>query len=212
MTYKILLVEDDPVWRTMLTRFINNEQDLDVVHAIGTKEEAISFCSRNKIDIVLMDINLTDNNLDGIQATLELSLMKIEVKIIALTSLDDKNVIIDTYTAGAMHYVSKSDFRKIPDVIRDALKTNSPQEILVKEYLRLKESEQYNKLTAAEKEIVSLSEAGIGRAQIKDKLSKSEGTLKNQIASILRKFKVKSMKEVDKKIKSRGLSDQELDR
>ncbi|WP_218092807.1 response regulator transcription factor [Paenibacillus solanacearum] len=212
MEITILLVEDDPVWRTMLTRFLNNEPDLQVLQSVETKEDALAFCSNNKVDIVLMDINLTDNNLDGIQATLELSLKRSSAKVIALTSLDNEKVIIDTYTAGAIQYVSKSDFRKIPDVIRGVLHSTSPQEILVKEFLRLKEAEQYSKLTAAEKEIVVLSEEGIGRSQLIDKLGKSEGTLKNQITSILRKFKASSMKEVIRTIKSRGLSDKELDR
>lgn len=69
--------------------------------------------------------------------------------------------------------------RPKPEVIREKLKVNSPHEILVKEYLRLKEAEQCGKLTPAEKEIVALSEQGIGRAQMMDRLGKSEGTLKN---------------------------------
>lgn len=205
MKNKLLLVEDDPVWRAMLTRFINNEPDLDVVHAVESKDEAITYCTRNKVDIVLMDINLSDDKLDGIQATLQLSLMQMETKVIALTSLDDENVILDAFTAGAIHYVKKSDFRKIPDIIRGVIQSISPQEILVKDYLRLKEAEQYNKLTAAEKEIILLGEAGHNRTFIANKLRKSESTLKNQVTSILRKFKAGSIKEVIRMIKRRGL-------
>src|SRR5690606_3113610 len=101
----------------------------------------------------------------------------------------------------------KSDFRNIPAVIRSVMKSNSPQAVLVKEFLRLKESEQYNRLTAAEKEIVVLSEGGSRRSQLVDKLGKSESTLKNQISSIHRKFHTKSMKDVVRIIKSRGLND-----
>ncbi|WP_168123449.1 response regulator transcription factor [Paenibacillus sp. HB172176] len=209
---QILLVEDDPVWRTMLTKFINNEENLQVTHTAGTKEEALSFCACNKFDIVLMDINLTHSNLDGIQAILELSLTENQAKIIALTSLEDEKVIIDTFTAGAIHYVSKHDFRKIPDTIRGVMASRSPQEIILNEYLRLKKDEQYGKLTAAEQQIVALSEKGAGRAQIKDKLGKSEGTLKNQITSILHKFKARTMKDAVRTIKSRGLSHKDFER
>ena len=210
-TIRIVLVEDDPVWRTMLTDFMNNESDLHVVKAVETKDEAIHYCKHNKHDIVLMDINLTHNNLDGIQAILELNLIGTEAKVIALTSLSDEKVIIETYTAGAIQYISKNDFRILPETIRRAMNSTSPQEILAREYMRLREAEQYNKLTAAEREIVTLSQEGATREQIKEKLNKSEGTLKNQITSILRKFGVRSMKEVDKKIKSRGLNAQEFE-
>ncbi|MFC5703867.1 response regulator [Cohnella faecalis] len=211
MQIEILLVEDDPVWRVMLTRFINNEADLHVIHAVETKEAAVLYCADNDVDVVLMDINLSGNNLDGIQATLELSLSGSSAKVIALTSLNDESVILDAYTAGVLHYVSKGDFRKIPYVVREVMNSASSQEILVKEYKRLKEAEQYSKLTAAEKEIVMLCEAGNGRAFIMDALGKAEGTLKNQITSILRKFNVRSMKDAIRKIKSRGLDIRETD-
>jgi two-component system, NarL family, response regulator DevR len=201
----VLLVEDDPVWRTMLAKFINNEQDMHVIHSVESKEGALLYCSNYNVDVVLMDLNLTDHNLDGIQATLELNLNGNRAKVIALTSLDDEKVIIDAYTAGVIHYISKQDFRRIPDIIRGVLNATSPQEILVQEYIRLKQAEQYSKLTAAEREIVMLSADGQGRVQMKDKLGKSEGTLKNQITNILRKYKAKTMKEVIRSIKYRGL-------
>lgn len=208
----VLLVEDDRVWRTILTRFINNEQDMDVLQAVATKDDALSFCSRQNVDIVLMDINLSGNKLDGIQAILELSLMGSTAKVIALSSFDDEHVIIDTFTAGAIHYVTKKDFRKIPELIRSVFHSTSPQEVLVKEFTRLKEAEQYNHLTAAEKEIVLLYKKGYKRVQILELLGESESTIKNQISTILRKFKARSLKEVVRVIDSRGLNGKELDR
>lgn len=208
----ILLVEDDPVWSAMLTQFINNEQDMQVVHAVASREGAIAYCSQHPVDLILMDLNLTGRNLDGIQAILELSLNGCPAKIIALTSLADEQVIIDAYTAGAVHYIGKSDFRRIPDTIRSLRHAASPQEVLVRDYIRLKQAEQYSRLTAAEREIVMLSAEGQGRAQMKDKLGKSEGTLKNQITNILRKYKAKTMREVIRKIKYRGLRVEEPDR
>lgn len=207
-----MLVEDDQVWRDMLAVVLNNEPDLEVVHAVGTKEAALSYCTGNQVDIVLMDINLTGDNLDGIQATLEITLMEKAIKVIALTSFDEQEIVIHSYTAGAVQYVSKSDFRKLPDIIRQVLRTDTPHEILVREFWRLKEAEQYSKLTAAEKEIVALSEAGAGRTQLMEQLGKSEGTLKNQITSIIRKFKAASMREVIRTIKSRGMSGKEFRR
>ncbi|WP_138754488.1 response regulator transcription factor [Paenibacillus sinopodophylli] len=212
MKIRILIVEDDAIWRSMLTRFLNSESDLQVVHSTDTKESALAFCTSNEVDIVLMDINLTHNHLDGLQATLELNLIGHEAKVIMLTSLDDERIILDAFTAGAVQYISKTDFRKIPETIREASRSRSPQSILIKEFLRIKESEQYNRLTVAEREIISLSEAGNGRQSMMVSLSKSEGTLKNQITSILRKFNSKSLKDVVRIIKSRGLTERELER
>ncbi|WP_339252336.1 response regulator transcription factor [Paenibacillus sp. FSL P2-0136] len=211
MEIQILIVEDDAVWRSMLARFLNSEPGLQVIHTTATKEEALAFCTNHTVDVVLMDLNLTEHHLDGLQATLELSLTGNEARVIVLTSVADERTILDAFTAGAIQYVSKSDFRLIPGTIREAMRSRSPQSVLVREFLRLKEAEQYNRLTLAEKEIISLSEAGNGRQAMMRSLRKSEGTLKNQITSILRKFNSKSLKEVVRAIKSRGLTDRELE-
>lgn len=207
---RIVLVEDDPVWRDMLAKFLNYEPDLQVVFATGFKEEAITYCTSTKTDIVLMDLNLTSNHLDGLQAILELSLMGNRAKVIAVTSVEEDDTIIDAFTAGAIHYVRKSDFRRIPETIRGAVAADSPQEMLVREFIRMKEEEQYRKLTDAEREIVLLSEKGFGRARMQEKLGKAEGTLKNQITSILRKFNAKTLRDVVRSIRRRGLGDREL--
>lgn len=206
----ILLVEDDPVWRTMLTKFLDQEPDMRVLAAAASKEEAIAFCANNKADVVLMDIHLAGGNSDGIEATLELSLMGCAAKIIALTTLNNEDVVIDAFTAGALQFISKSDFRTIPDVIRSVVRSpDTPQEILVKEFRRLKEFELYSRLTEAEREIVSLYEKGYTRSHILNVLGKSESTVKNQVTAILRKFNARSMKEVIHLIRSRGLSRKE---
>jgi DNA-binding NarL/FixJ family response regulator len=77
--------------------------------------------------------------------------------------------------------------------------------VLVKDYIRMKELEQYSKLTTAEKNVLALLEKGESRTQIIEKLVISESTLKNQITQILKKFKVKTGKEVITIIKRRGL-------
>ena len=209
MKSNILVVEDDSVWRSALTQLINHEADLQVVFAAATKEEALAYCADHLVDVVLMDLNLTGHQLDGIQATLELNLANYPAKVIVLTSMQEKHIILDAFTAGAIHYVNKDDFRKIPELIRSVLHQTSPQELLVKEFIRLKEAEQYNQLTPAEKEIVSLSEEGNGRTQILSTLGKSESTVKKQVSSILRKFDAKSLKQVVSFIRNRGIREED---
>ncbi len=204
-TVQILLIEDDPVWREMLARLLEPEPGMQLVQTAATKEEALSYCAAHQPDVILMDMNLGGEQLDGIQATLELSRLHPATKIIVLTSFDDQEIVLAAFTAGAVQFINKSRFRQLAAIIRESVQANSPQDILMREFWRMKEAELYHRLTAAEKEIVALSEGGAGRAQIMKALGKSEGTLKNQISNILRKFQASSLKEVIRKIKSRGL-------
>ncbi|WP_032947731.1 response regulator, partial [Citrobacter freundii] len=91
-TIKVFLVEDDPVWRKGLVDYLNKEADLTVVGEAGTKAEATERFLAAEADVVLMDINLTENNLDGIETAMELIALEADCKIIMLTSLTAEDV------------------------------------------------------------------------------------------------------------------------
>jgi hypothetical protein len=63
---KIILVEDDPSWQKIMADFLGECPDFEVVGTAGRKEEALEFALNISVDIVLMDINLTENKRDGI--------------------------------------------------------------------------------------------------------------------------------------------------
>jgi len=143
---KVLLVEDDPVWRKGLSDYLNKEPDLAVTGEAATKEEALRQFSPAHVDVVLMDINLTENNPDGIETAIELITLAPDCKIIMLTSLTAEDVIVESFSAGAVNYISKTSFKEIPDAIRAAHLRQSAihptaAAALRSEFLRLKNAE-----------------------------------------------------------------------
>ncbi|VTR32507.1 Response regulator protein vraR [Actinobacillus pleuropneumoniae] len=117
----VFLVEDDPDWIKSMTVFLNALEDMIVVGAAESPEQAIAMAQVLSFDIVLMDIQLTAGRLDGIYAAAEIHERKPEAKVIMLTSLDDELVITQSYTAGAVNYIEKSNFEELPDAIRRAV-------------------------------------------------------------------------------------------
>lgn len=202
---KLLLVEDDPDWKKIIEILLGREEDMVLVGYATTKEEAIRLSSAiEQIDVFLIDINLTDNNLDGIYTALELKESGHNWKMIMLTSMNEE-VIQKSFVAGASNYVLKKNASEIPDIIRKTYYEQSPLEALVKDYCRLKQEEQLKELTPAEREIYGLVEQGLTRSEMEKKLIKTESTIKNQIKNILRKLSVSNTKEAVKKAKSGGL-------
>lgn len=201
---KVAIVEDDPVWLSSMVFFINNEPDLKVIATASNKQAAVEMAREHDMDIILMDINLTENNIDGIYAAAEISQFK-QVKTIMLTSLESEEVITNSFTAGAINYVSKKNYADIPGAIRSIYNKTSPMEVLLKEFSRLKEEEQLSCLSNAEKEILDLVEKGYSQSKISSILYKSPGTLKSQINKILKKMGVTSCKDAIKKIRSKGI-------
>ena len=93
----------------------------------------------------------------------------------------------------------------MPKIIRRSLYGNSPLQIVLEDYIKLKREEQLKDLTPAEKEIYELIESGHSQSQIGDKLSKTENTLKSQVKKILKKLGVSSRKEAIIKVKTKGI-------
>ncbi|WP_278287520.1 response regulator transcription factor [Ruminiclostridium josui] len=198
------MVEDDPVWASSLKTFLDNEEDLCVVAIASTQKDAMEMAENKDVDIILMDINLSENNMDGVYAAAEISQTK-NVKIIMLTSIESEEVIRNSFTAGAVNYILKSNYTEIPSAIRAVHNKVSPVEVLLKEYSRMKEEEQVAALSNAEKEILNLVRKGYSQSKISEVLFKSPGTIKAQINKLLKKMNVSNCKQAIKKINSKGI-------
>lgn len=201
---RVLLVDDDKSWLDSISRFLNNIEYITIVGRVESREEAIAFLKVIPSDVVLMDIMLTENNLDGIETTLEIC-NNCNSRVIMLTSLKNEDIILDSFTAGAVHYLPKEDFKTLPEVIKAVYTKSIPYEILLKKFKEMKKEEQLQKLSPCEKEIFYLMEEGVPRAKMEELLYKSDNTVKKFISQILKKLGVKSTKEAIKKVNRRGL-------
>jgi NarL family two-component system response regulator LiaR len=201
---RVIIVDDDLNWLKAMTNFLNMEQDIFVVGMATIKEEALELVQKSNAEVILMDINLTGNRLDGIEATEEILKLK-KIKIITLTCLDEEKVIIDSFNAGAVNFVAKHDYKQIPHAIRAAYNHSSSIEVLLGEYAKLKKEKQLRQLTFAEREIVEMLEKNYTRKKIAEKLHKAESTIKNQIKSIFKKLGVDNRDEAIEKLKNAGL-------
>nr|WP_183600391.1 response regulator transcription factor [Paenibacillus phyllosphaerae] len=201
---RVFMVEDDPDWIKAMTAFLNREEDLLVVGAATNAEEAIGLARTLDFDIVLMDIQLSDQGHDGIYTAMEVHDIH-PAKIIMLTSMQDEQTMTKAFTAGAINYLDKTRYLELPHAIRAAYHHPTAMEALLKEFARLKREEQLKELTVAEREVFELIEEGYTQTQIEKKLFKAESTLKNQVNKILKKFGVRSSKEAIEKVRKRGL-------
>jgi two-component system response regulator DevR len=187
-TIKVMLVEDDPFWLNHLAVDLNAEQDLEVVVMAATKEEALAGIRQCPIDVVLLDIHLTGGNLDGLDAAKAIKQVS-EAKVIMLTSMDEKEVILDAFCKGADNFIYKSSFRDIIGAVRDAYRNRVSIHADVSQILasELVKERKLRILTAVERELYDLQEQGLSKTEMAKYLYKSVYTVKNQ----LRKMKEK---------------------
>jgi two-component system response regulator AlgR len=110
----IIIVDDEPLARTRLVRFINNAQLGDVVSQVGNGIEAIKAVEKFAPDVVLMDIQMPAMN--GLEAAQHISQLDTPPAIIFTTAFDE--YAIQAFDVQAVGYLLKPV--RIDD-LRDAL-------------------------------------------------------------------------------------------
>ncbi|GAA3410322.1 response regulator [Paenibacillus hodogayensis] len=222
---RVLLVEDDADWRRGLSDYLSAEPGICVIAVAGTKEEAAQAIQEQEYDVVLMDIMLADE-VAGIGLAQEV-LLRGGAKVLMLTSMELKELMFDSFRAGAADYLIKSDFERIPAAIRDAHRNESPISAAAaaqmrEEFRRLKQVEQtykkkelQSKITPSELQVLEMIDKGMTQTAIADKLVVSIRTIKVHVGNILKKLGGGSSKEAAYKAREMGLfegEDPERDR
>ncbi|WP_257064713.1 response regulator transcription factor [Priestia megaterium] len=187
---KVILVEDDPFWQKNISMYIEKEaDDIKVIKIVDSKEKVLEIIeNESQIDIVLMDINLTAANLDGIEIIEILSKQKI--KAIALTSINEQDVIVESFESGAVNYINKSSIYDIILAIREAVEgrnqihSDAAGALLVK----MREEKKLRSLTSSEREVYNLEKKGYKKRDIAEHLYKTIDTIKKHSRSWRRKL------------------------
>lgn len=189
-TIRVVLIDDEPFWQENISRYIDREEDIRVVRIFDNKTDAISEMGKIDCDVVLLDLNLTRANLDGIEVIGELS--HAGCKVIALTAISEEEVIIETFESGAVNYINKSSLTDIIRAIREAHSGKvyihpDGAEVLRKELI--KERSLNKILTPAEREVYGLLMKGLSKSQMAEQLNKSISTIKKQVRCVKDKLK-----------------------
>jgi DNA-binding NarL/FixJ family response regulator len=213
---KILLVDDQSLFRDALGTLFSIEEGFDVVGNASNGEEALRLSLKYQPDVVLMDLRMPV--MDGVVATQRLHEQLPKIKVIVLTTFDDDEAIFDGLRAGAVGYLLKDVTKEnLFSSIRSAARGEyslSPAITakVIAEFSRISKPRSKmdtgttENLSKRELEILHLIALGIGNKEIADRLVISEGTVKNHVSSILKKLNVNDRLQAVLKAKETGLT------
>jgi NarL family two-component system response regulator LiaR len=196
-TIRVMLVDDHNVVRSGLATFLNAYEDLELVAEARNGIEAVNLCHQKKPDVILMDLIMPQ--MDGIAATRAILEDYPEIKIIAMTSFEDEELVHGVLAAGAISYLLKNvTSDELAKAIRDAVSgrsTLSPEaaRVLV-QATRPTKRPSYD-LTDREMEVLNLVVQGNSNQLIAEAMVISVATVKAHISSILAKLQVSSRAE-----------------
>src|SRR3989338_10478311 len=122
---KILLIEDNSESAQSLSIRLSHENESSYqVECCGTLQAGLERLKKGNIDVILLDLSLQD--IRGIDTFDTLHRLVPNVPVIVLTSFADQTFAIETLRKGACDYLVKGefDYRMIPRVIRYAMERN----------------------------------------------------------------------------------------
>jgi DNA-binding NarL/FixJ family response regulator len=212
---RIVIVDDQALFREGLRTLLSTRPDMDVVGEAGDGDEAVALVEKLQPAVVLMDLRMP--NSDGIQATARIRERWPDIPVLVLTTFDDDANLFGALRAGAAGYLLKDvSSDTLASAIHAATRGESFLQStvtgrVVAAFARLMESGGPQAealvlpLSPRERGILSLLATGASNKEIADRLCLAEGTVKNHVTNILNKLEVRDRTQAALRARQLGL-------
>jgi NarL family two-component system response regulator LiaR len=192
-----MLVDDHMMVRKGLATLFTVYDDLELAGEAESGEAAIQLCGEVLPDVILMDMHMP--GMDGATATRAIRRQFPQVKVIALTSFKDGELIKNALEAGAIGYllkdVSADDLVRAIHAAHAGRATLSPEASQSLVQAANQPPAPGLDLTEREREVLALMIEGLNNTQIAARLTVSPSTIKSHVSNILSKLGVASRTE-----------------
>lgn len=200
---KVLIADDQELIRQSLQIVLNTKEDMQVTGMAADGQEVIQCIRKEVPDVILMDIRMP--KMDGVQCTKIIKENYPQVKIIILTTFDDDEFVYNALKFGASGYLLKGvsmdelaeAIRTVhsgraminPDIATKVVKLFS--QMAKADYSIQVEEQNQAELTKTEWKIIEQVKCGASNREVAEKLSLSEGTVRNYLSTILNKLELR---------------------
>jgi two-component system, NarL family, invasion response regulator UvrY len=197
---KVLIADDHPVVRQGVKQILTEELQLKQFDEARNAREVLEKVSRNKWDILILDINLPD--MSGLEILRQLKKVHPDLPVLVLTVFDEDQIAIRVLKAGASGFVTKET---MPNELIAAVKkihsggkyvSPSLAEKLVFNIYTEDEKPLHHKLSNREYQVICLIAAGKSVKQIAEELYLSIQTIRTYRTRILEKMELNTDAEL----------------
>jgi len=208
MSIRVLLVDDQALFRAGLAVIIDAQPDMEVVGQAADGFEAVQHVDDLLPDVVLMDIRMPE--MDGVEATRQIfapdraARRSQPVRVVVLTTfnLDDRAATAIRY--GASGFLLKDTTpAQLADAIRTVYAGNAvlaPTDLATlldgQFKARAPIPSGYTRLTDKEKEVFAAVARGLSNTEVGELIFASESTVKTHVGAILRKLDLRDRVQI----------------
>ena len=203
---KILIVEDEPLFREMLRHTLDAEPGLDVVGVATDGESAVAMAAEKNPDAVIMDIELP-GEMDGIDAALKIKERRLDTGIVILSVHKDRRYVssLPLSETHGWAYLLKQNVPDMASVLRaiqgsvDGMVVLDPE---VVESLQPERGSPAARLTPRHRQVLELIAQGFNNTTIAQRLTLTEKSVETYINAIYQVLQIPGEEGVHSRVKA----------
>ncbi|TLM73083.1 response regulator transcription factor [Pseudarthrobacter sp. NamB4] len=202
----VALVDDQPLFRAGLRMLIESQEDMELCGEAGDGEPAVAMAIERSPDVMLMDLRMP--MMDGVEATRRIvrhaaAAGTEKPKIIALTTFNRDQAVVQAVQAGASGYLLKS---AEPEFLLAAIRTvHSGYSVIAPGSVHSlfahaarnalasgPDLSVLDVLSVRERDVFLLAAKGLSNGEMAGSLFVSEATIKTHLRSVLDKLQLRT--------------------
>ena len=200
---RAMVVDDHPVMRSGLTEVLEASGRLEVVGEAGDGEEAVGTAGELKPQVIVMDVIMPRK--DGVDACREIMELLPDTRVMMLTASTERDAVIEAIAAGATGYLQKySRPEELVDAVVDVAegRLRIPDEAVRQVFAMIRgerglaSRRPSDKLSALERETLTLFASGRSYVEIAAERGNSIVTVRNTIYRIQDKLGIRTKQEL----------------
>lgn len=193
--YRIVIIEDNHDLREAYETIIRSFEDFTVVNSYSTCEEALKKISKDRPDLVMIDLTLPGIN--GIEGTIRIKKINPQIKVLVITVHDDSDHVFDSLCAGAIGYITKDfNHNELITVLNQVMSGGAPMSPKIASMI-IRSFHKNPKTPLTDRETDVLKQLAVGKTYeyIAKDLLISRDTVKTHIKHIYEKLQVNNKSE-----------------
>lgn len=197
---RVLLADDQALFRGALASMLRFESDIDVVAEVGSGIDVVPAARRTNPDLALLDVQMPGR--DGLAVTAELRHALPECRVLICTTFSRPGYLARAMSAGAAGFVVK-DSR--PEQLLNAIRRVHAGLRFIDPALAAESlATGTSPLTAREADVLRATAEGGTVADIARALDLSPGTVRNHLSSAIGKTEARTRAEAARLAETNG--------
>lgn len=201
--YKVLLVEDHPMFREHLGQLINRDLGMSICGEADNIRDAMQLILETKPDIAIVDITLHGSS--GLELLKDIKAQGLDINVLVLSMHDEELYAERALRAGAKGYITKNEAStEVIEAIRCVMKGDvyASRQMTAKLLERMTQKRSNSELagmeTLADRELEVFQMLGRGKStrEIAQTLNLGESTVETYRARIKEKLQLRSAAEL----------------